>query len=116
MDLLHCLTGLLHRQKSFLIDIRGFDGVDLLFYGRDLRRGLFEGVFVLLLPSEGRFGRCWISIPSASNTLHIPASSVQLWAGSSCITPMVEGRRKHTRLIHRDVLPGQRILFRHLVF
>jgi len=58
VDLLHGLTGFLHRQEGFLVDVGCFDGVDLLLYGRDLRGGLFEGVFVLLLSSECCFGRC----------------------------------------------------------
>lgn len=58
MDLLHRLTGLFHRQEGFMVDVGRFDRVNLLLYGCDLREGLFEGVFVLLLPSECCFGRC----------------------------------------------------------
>ena len=52
-----------------MVDVGGFDGIYLLFYRRDLRGGLFEGVFVLLLPSKGCLGSCWRSMPSASDMI-----------------------------------------------
>lgn len=31
VDLLHSGAGVLHRDESFLVDVCGFDGIDLLF-------------------------------------------------------------------------------------
>ena len=56
MDLLHRGAGVLHSDKGFLVDVCGFDGVDLLFEHGDLAVGLFEGVLVLLLAFEGVAG------------------------------------------------------------
>ena len=56
MDLLHSCAGILHSNEGFLVDICGFDGVDLLLEHGDLAVGLFEGVLVLLLAFEGVAG------------------------------------------------------------
>lgn len=56
MDLLHGGAGVLHGDEGFLVDICGFDRVDLLFEHGDLAVGLFEGVLVLLLAFEGVTG------------------------------------------------------------
>ena len=53
MDLLHSGAGILHGDEGFLVDVCGFDGVDLLLEHGDLAVGLFEGVLVLLLSFEG---------------------------------------------------------------
>ena len=53
MDLLHCCAGILHGDEGFLVDVCGFDGVDLLLEHGDLPVGLFKGVLVLLLAFEG---------------------------------------------------------------
>ena len=52
MDLLHGSAGVLHGDEGFLVDVCGFDGVDLLLEHGDLAVGLFEGVLVLLLALE----------------------------------------------------------------
>lgn len=56
MDLLHGRAGVFHRDEGFLVDVCGFDGVDLLLEHGDLAVGLFEGVLVLLLSFEGVAG------------------------------------------------------------
>lgn len=52
MDVFYGFAGVLHGEKSFLIDIGRFDGVDLVFEHRYLGRGLFEGVFLHFLAFE----------------------------------------------------------------
>ena len=59
MDLLHGGAGVLHGDEGFLVDVCGFDGVDLLLEHGDLPVGLFEGVLVLLLAFEGVAGDCF---------------------------------------------------------
>lgn len=49
MDLLHSRAGILHGDEGFLVDVCGFDRVDLLLKHGYLAAGLFEGVLVLLL-------------------------------------------------------------------
>lgn len=56
VDLCHRRTGLLHRLQSLVVDIRRLDRVDLLLELRDLRRCLFEVLFLYLFPSERGFG------------------------------------------------------------
>ena len=56
VDLLHGGAGILHGDEGFLVDVCGFDGVDLRFELGDLAVGLFEGVLVLLLAFEGVAG------------------------------------------------------------
>lgn len=58
MDLLHGCAGVLHGDEGFLVDVCGFDGVDLLLEHGDLPVGLLEGVLVLLLAFEGVAGDC----------------------------------------------------------
>ena len=41
VDLLHGGAGVLHGDESFLVDVCGFDGVDLLFEHGDLAISLF---------------------------------------------------------------------------
>ena len=53
VDLLHGGASILHSDEGFLVDVCGFDGVDLLLEHGDLAVGLFEGVLVLLLSFEG---------------------------------------------------------------
>ena len=60
MNGLHGRAGVLHRGEGFLVDVGGFDGVYLLLEHGYLARGLFEGVFVLLLAFEGGAGGCWV--------------------------------------------------------
>ena len=56
VDLLHGGPGVLHGDEGFLVDVCGFDGVDLLLQHGDLAVGLFEGALVLLLAFEGVAG------------------------------------------------------------
>ena len=56
VDLLHSGASVLHCYESFLVDVCGFDGVDLLLQHADLAVGLLEGVLVLLLAFEGVAG------------------------------------------------------------
>ncbi len=49
----HSFAGILHGNEGFLVDICGFDGVDLLFEHGNLAGGLLEGVLMLLLAFEG---------------------------------------------------------------
>lgn len=53
VDLPHSRAGIFHGGEGLLIDVCGFDGVDLLLEHGDLAVGLFEGVLVLLLAFEG---------------------------------------------------------------
>ena len=53
MDLFHGFAGVLHGDESLLVDVCGFDGVDLLFEHGNLAGGLLEGVLMLLLAFEG---------------------------------------------------------------
>jgi hypothetical protein len=48
--LLHGCASVLHCVERFLVDVCGFDAVDFALEGHDLRAGLLEGVFELLLP------------------------------------------------------------------
>ena len=52
VDLFHGFAGILHGDEGLLVDVCGFDGVDLLLEHRYLAVGLLEGVFVLLLSFE----------------------------------------------------------------
>ena len=56
VDLFHGGASVLHCDEGFLVDVCGFDGVDLLLEHGDLAVGLFEGVLVLLLAFEGIAG------------------------------------------------------------
>lgn len=56
MDLSHRRASLFHRLESLVVDIRRFDGVDLLLELHDLRRCLFEVLLVDFFPSQGGFG------------------------------------------------------------
>ena len=58
VDLLHSGTCILHRDESFLVDVCGFDGVDLLLEHGDLTVGLLERVLVLLLAFESVASHC----------------------------------------------------------
>lgn len=58
VDSLHGGAGVLHGGKGFLVDVCGFDGIDLLFQHGYLTVCLLEGVFVLLLAFEGGAGSC----------------------------------------------------------
>jgi hypothetical protein len=58
VDRLHGGAGVLHGGKGFLVDVCGFDGIDLLFQHGYLAVCLLEGVFVLLLAFEGGAGSC----------------------------------------------------------
>lgn len=50
MYLLHGVSGVLHSIQRLLVDVRGFDGVDLALEGHDLRARLLKRVLELLLP------------------------------------------------------------------
>lgn len=52
MDFLHGFASVLHGEEGFLVDVGGFDRVDLVFEHGDLGGGLFEGVFVGFLAFE----------------------------------------------------------------
>lgn len=45
-----------------MINVRSFDGVDLLFDLGDLSGGLLEGALVEFLPAESGFGDCVIEV------------------------------------------------------
>ena len=62
MDFPHGFAGIFHGDEGFLIDVCGFNGVDLLFEHGYLGVGLFEGVFVLLLSLQGVAGHCRVII------------------------------------------------------
>ena len=53
VDFFHSFAGVLHGDEGFLVNVRGFDGVDLLFEHGNLAGGLLEGVLMLLLAFEG---------------------------------------------------------------
>lgn len=59
VDLFHGFAGVLHGEQGLLVDVGGFDRVNLVFEHGDLGGGLFEGVFVSFLAFEGRSGSCW---------------------------------------------------------
>jgi hypothetical protein len=58
MYLLHGFAGVLHGDKGLLVDVGRFYTGDLALHGHHLRRGLFEGVFVLFLSPQRCFGHC----------------------------------------------------------
>ena len=58
VDGLHGRASVLHSGKGFLIDVCGFNRVDLLFEHGYLAVCLLERVFVLLLAFEGGAGGC----------------------------------------------------------
>lgn len=51
MDLFHGLAGVLHGVQCFLVDIRSFDGIYLLFDLGSLCGSLLELLFIDLLSS-----------------------------------------------------------------
>ena len=53
VDFFHSFAGVLHGDEGFLVDVCGFDGVDLLFEHGNLAGGLLEGVLMLLLTFKG---------------------------------------------------------------
>ena len=53
VDFFHSFAGVLHGDEGFLVDVCGFDGVDLLFEHGYLAGGLLEGMLMLLLAFEG---------------------------------------------------------------
>ena len=53
MDLFHGIASILHGKESFLVNVRRFDGVYLVFEHGYLGGGLFEGVFMSFLTFEG---------------------------------------------------------------
>jgi hypothetical protein len=55
MYLFHGSACILHRIKCFLVDIRGFNTVDLLLDLRNLRSSLFQAALVDLFPAQGGF-------------------------------------------------------------
>jgi len=55
MYLFHGTACILHGVQRFLIDVRGFYAVDLLFDLCNLRRGLLQATFVGLFPTQGSF-------------------------------------------------------------
>lgn len=52
VDLFHGCPGILHGHECFLVDVCGFDRIDLLFEHGDLTVGLLKRVLMLLLPLE----------------------------------------------------------------
>ena len=58
VNIFHSLAGVLHGKQSFLVDVCGLDGIDLIFEHRDLSGGLFKGVLMGLLSFEGCSGGC----------------------------------------------------------
>jgi hypothetical protein len=56
VDVFHGFAGVLHGEEGLLVDVGGFDGVDLVLQHGDLRGGLFEGVLVCLFAFERRAG------------------------------------------------------------
>jgi hypothetical protein len=58
VDLLHGRAGVLHRVQGLLVDVRGFDAVDLLFDLGDLRGCLLEAALVDFFAAEGGFRGC----------------------------------------------------------
>jgi hypothetical protein len=55
MYLFHGATGILHGIQCFLIDVRGFYAIDLLFDLCNLCSGLLQATFVGLFPPQGSF-------------------------------------------------------------
>ncbi len=55
VDLLHRGAGVLHCVERFLVNVGGFDGVDLLLDLAYLGVGLLEGALVQLFTAEGCF-------------------------------------------------------------
>lgn len=56
VNLLHSLASLLHRQQGLVIDVGGFDRIDLCLERLYLCQRLFLRVFVCLFTSKGSFG------------------------------------------------------------
>lgn len=55
MNLGHGRSGRLHCIQSLLVDIRRFDGINLLFELGNLRRRLFKVLLVDFFPPKSRF-------------------------------------------------------------
>ena len=68
MDLVHGRACRLHRLQSLLVDIRRFDGVDLLFQLGDLCRRLFEVLLMDLFPSESSLSG-WSAVALVGSSL-----------------------------------------------
>ena len=58
MDLLHGLARVPHGVERFLVDVGGFDRVDLVLEHGDLARCLLKGVLVRLLSFQCCSGSC----------------------------------------------------------
>jgi hypothetical protein len=56
MYLFHGSSSILHGIKCFLVDVRGFNTVDLLLNLSNLGGGLLQTTLVDLFPPQGGFG------------------------------------------------------------
>ena len=82
---LHGSAGVLHGSKGFLVDVCGFDGVDLLFEHGYLAICLLEGVFVLLLAFERGAGGWWGGVLALALHTFGRSSSNFFIASKACI-------------------------------
>ncbi len=75
MDFLHGFAGILHSDEGFLVDVCGFDGIDLLLEHGYLPVRLLEGVFVLLLSLKGIPRNYQTPLSASIPTIHPTAAS-----------------------------------------
>ena len=88
-----------------MIDVGGFDGIDLLLDLADLSVGLFESTFVEFLSAESGFSGCRGML----------AFSLVLCRSLPC--PVSESRAGlHTSFIRAYIFPGYSVLLSHLRF
>ena len=125
MDVFHGFTGVLHGEEGLLVDVGGFDGVDLVLQHGDLRGGLFEGVLVCLFAFERRAGG-WERWTLAELFIYIEPKSAcgtskppfpywpDRFVARKCLC-RAQHSRQLTSLIARHVRLGDFLLLRHLV-
>lgn len=84
VDLLHSLARLLHGCQRLAVDVCRLDRVDLLFQRSYLRNRLLHRVFMGLLASQGRLGRCLPHVnPSVAPHLS-PHAQLPTYRSCSC--------------------------------
>ena len=78
VDFFHGFAGIVHGEEGFLVDVRGFDRIDLVLEHGDLGGGLFKGVLVSLFALQCCPGSCSIpkyrlaNHPNYSSTISLP--------------------------------------------
>lgn len=116
MYLFHGAASILHGIQCFLIDVRGFYAIDLLFDLCNLRGGLLQATFVGLFPPQGSFRSYHPGLASKINARGRWDLQYAILVGQATAEGgTIIGRSwEHTDLIRCDVFPRHGILLCHL--